>query len=77
MVGEDCLSPLEASSLLLRHMKEAWNHEMNASSDPESEFSSQQITVTVPASFSEDASRLTLEAASIAGYPEVSLLKSL
>ena len=75
VVGEDCLSPLEASSLLLRHMKEAWNHEMNASSDPESEFSSQQITVTVPASFSEDASRLTLEAASIAGYPEVSLLE--
>lgn len=64
------LSPVEACSALLNHLKESWNRE-----HPEHPFISQQVLVTVPASFDPSARQLILEAAAMAGYPEIVLLE--
>lgn len=64
------VSPLEACAKLLQHMREAWNAKM-----PDAPFNRQQILVTVPASFDPSARQLVLEAAEMAGYPEVVLLE--
>lgn len=64
------MSPLEACSELLLHMKEAWNFKK-----PQDPFTEQQILITVPASFDPSARQLVQEAAEIAGYPEVILLE--
>ncbi len=58
------ISPVEASRLLLAHMREAWDA-----------FDSHQVLVTVPASFDEVARELTLKAAEQAGYRDVILLE--
>jgi molecular chaperone DnaK (HSP70) len=58
------LSPVEVSSLYLKHLKQAWERAF-----PEAPFDKQEITITVPASFDEVAQLLTLRAASLAGYP--------
>jgi hypothetical protein len=63
------LSPVTASSLYLRHLRECWDRSM-AGDDPGARFNAQEIVVTVPASFDEVAQELTLEAAQGAGYPE-------
>jgi molecular chaperone DnaK (HSP70) len=63
--AEHKLSPVEASSLLLRHLKEQWNAQPQLP-----DFNNQLITITVPASFDEAAQALTLEAAQRADYPE-------
>ncbi len=68
------LSPIEASSKYLLHLKEAWNALM-AASKPESELEEQDITITVPASFDEVARALTLEAARAAGLQHITLLE--
>src|SRR5258708_2632041 len=44
------ISPLRASAIILSQLKEAWNSRF-AHSGPEFDFDSQDITVTVPASF--------------------------
>ncbi|MBC7659374.1 MAG: Hsp70 family protein [Chitinophagaceae bacterium] len=59
----DKLSPLEAESAILSHIKQTWD--VNFPSSPLSE---QIVIITVPASFDELAQRLTLEAAKLAGY---------
>lgn len=64
------MSPLEACSELLRHLREAWNSVMD-----DAPFSHQQVLITVPASFDPSARQLVLEASEIAGYPEVILLE--
>lgn len=64
------MSPLEACSELLRHLREAWDFSMT-----EAVFSNQEILITVPASFDPSARQLVLEAAEIAGYPQVILLE--
>lgn len=64
------MSPLEACSEILRHLSEAWNKGM-----PDAAFLKQQIFVTVPASFDPGARQLVLEAAELAGYPEITLLE--
>src|SRR6202035_5431096 len=64
------ISPLEASRLLLAHMRDAWNEK-----HPEEPFDSHQVLVTVPASFDEVARELTLKAAEQAGYRSVILLE--
>jgi molecular chaperone DnaK (HSP70) len=68
------ISPLEASARYLRHIREAWDAGM-AKGDSEAEFDSQEIILTVPASFDEIARCLTIEAARVAGYMQVTLLE--
>lgn len=64
------LSPLQACSELLLHIKHAWNSAM-----PDAPFNQQEILITVPASFDPSARQLVQEAAAMAGYPEVTLIE--
>ena len=66
----ESLTPIQASSLLLQHMKDCWNQRF-----PNDEFSNQQIIITVPASFDETARALTAEAIELAGIKNVALLE--
>lgn len=63
------LSPLEACSVILQHLREAWDHSMDAP------MKDQQVFITVPASFDPGARQLVEEAAHLAGYPQVILLE--
>jgi hypothetical protein len=67
---ETKMSPLDACSEILRHLREAWDHAF-----PENSFVEQKILVTVPASFDPSARQLVQEAAENAGYPEIVLLE--
>jgi molecular chaperone DnaK (HSP70) len=62
------LSPVAASTLLLRYLRDAWNEHFSAAGD-DCAFDAQALTITVPASFDAGAQRLTLDAAQAAGYP--------
>ncbi len=64
------LSPVAAQALVLRHVREAWDHE-----HPDDPLDEQEVFVTVPASFDEAARELTLQAAASAGFPPVVLLE--
>lgn len=64
------MSPLEACSEILRHLREAWNFART-----DAPFEEQSVLITVPASFDPSARQLVQEAAEIAGYPEVVLLE--
>ena len=59
-------SPLEASTLYLKHIKDAWNHTFSGE-EGESRLENQEILLTVPASFDPVARELTVEAAKSAG----------
>lgn len=72
--GDEKISPIEATSYYLKHIREAWNHLM-ARTDMDAEFEQQEIVLTVPASFDEIARRLTVEAAKQAGYIHLTLLE--
>jgi hypothetical protein len=63
-------SPVEASRRYLDHMRRAWESKM-----PGDPFTAQQLLVTVPASFDAVARELTLKAAELAGYQNVTLLE--
>lgn len=62
------LSPVQASALILAHLRSAWNARF-AAAGAAFAFDAQDITVTVPASFDAAAQRLTLAAAEQAGFP--------
>lgn len=64
------LSPVKASSLLLEHMRKAWNHK-----HPEAPLEEQEVVITVPASFDEVARALTANAAKEAGIERFTLLE--
>ncbi|HTL34518.1 MAG TPA: Hsp70 family protein [Kofleriaceae bacterium] len=64
------LSPINAQAQVLRHIREAWDHE-----HADAPFEEQEVLVTVPASFDEAARELTLQASVAAGYPPVVLLE--
>jgi molecular chaperone DnaK (HSP70) len=64
------VSPVAASASYLAHLAAAWNARF-----PQAPLERQQIVLTVPASFDEDARALTLEAAHMAGLPELRLLE--
>lgn len=64
------ISPLQACSELLRHMRLAWEKSM-----PQVPFKEQQILITVPASFDPRARQLVEEAAALAEYPAIILLE--
>lgn len=67
ILGDERLSPVEASARYLAHLRYAWDYKMAAHSEAYS-FKHQQIVITVPASFDEVASRLTLKAAELADF---------
>ncbi|MEZ0296238.1 MAG: hypothetical protein ACAI35_07265, partial [Candidatus Methylacidiphilales bacterium] len=63
------ISPIRAAALLLNYIQSAWDQKF-ASEGSGALFASQEITITVPASFDAAAQRLTLEAARSAGFPD-------
>jgi molecular chaperone DnaK (HSP70) len=64
------ISPLEASSVYLRHLRSAWD-----AAHPAEPLSEQEVLVTVPASFDEVARELTQKAAEDAGFRNLTLLE--
>ena len=66
-------SPIAVTSAYLKHIKDAWNHHVG---EDESEWlENQSVVITVPASFDEVARDLTVEAATKAGIPNITLLE--
>jgi DNA-K related protein/Hsp70 protein len=63
------LSPVEVSARFLAHMREAWDR---THAEPMAE---QEVVLTVPASFDEEARELTVQAAAEAGLPKLTLLE--
>ncbi len=68
------ISPIEASSRMLTHIRDAWNYSI-AAENPDFFLESQEIFLTVPASFDATARELTVRAAEIAGLSRVTLLE--
>lgn len=66
------LSPVEVSTRFLRAMREAWDKEQGPRFGPLSE---QDVVLTVPASFDEEARELTVKAAADAGITNLTLLE--
>jgi len=64
------VSPIAASASYLAHIRTVWGHQF-----PDAPLERQDIVITVPASFDEAARSLTLEAARLAGLPNVRLLE--
>ena len=64
------ISPVEASSEYLKHLRSAWDME-----HPDAPLAEQQVLVTVPASFDAIARDLTHRAGEAAGFPELTLLE--
>ncbi|HEX8687696.1 MAG TPA: Hsp70 family protein, partial [Pyrinomonadaceae bacterium] len=77
--GDKVCSPVAASARYLTHLRDAWNHSMAKGEDgrvrEELRFERQQIVLTVPASFDEEARELTVEAAREAGLEHLTLLE--
>jgi molecular chaperone DnaK (HSP70) len=70
------VSPLEATTLFLKHLCEAWNHRMvKDAASAGHRFEQQDVILTVPASFDAAARDLTVEAARAAGLEHVTLLE--
>ncbi len=72
------LSPVAASAAVLRHIRDAWNHEIAATAsgiDDTLRLEHQEILLTVPASFDAVARELTVKAAQMAGLIHVTLLE--
>ena len=68
------LSPVEASSQFLQYLRTVWDSG-EARKQGELAFAEQDVLLTVPASFDEEARELTRRAADQAGYPHVTLLE--
>lgn len=68
------VSPVEASTVYLRHLVDAWNRQM-AAENPEHTLQNQEVVLTVPASFDPAARELTVEAARAAGLEKITLLE--
>jgi hypothetical protein len=68
------LSPVEASSQFLQHLSKAWEGSASGK-QREVPLGEQDILLTVPASFDEEARELTRRAAEQAGYQHVTLLE--
>jgi uncharacterized protein DUF3731/Hsp70 protein len=71
---EQTCSPVEASARYLAHLRDAWNNTM-AGGDEDLRFERQDIVLTVPASFDEEARELTVKAARDAGFQKLTLLE--
>ncbi len=68
------MSPIEASSAVLQHIRDAWNYLM-AGDNPDFVIEKQEIYLTVPASFDAVARDLTVKAAEMAGLANITLLE--
>lgn len=68
------LSPVEAATFLLKHIKTAWNYQMS-SEDTSHILEHQRVFITVPASFDTAARELTVTAAKNAGIIDHILLE--
>jgi hypothetical protein len=68
------VSPVEASSRYLEHLRNAWDSQV-AKRKPDLALAEQEIFLTIPASFDEEARELTLRAAEQAGLKNVTLLE--
>ncbi|MBI3269378.1 MAG: Hsp70 family protein [Planctomycetes bacterium] len=64
------LSPVTAAARYLGHLRAAWNHAF-----PDHPLETQDVVLTVPASFDEVARELTAEAAVAAGLPRIVLIE--
>ena len=64
------ISPVDASSEYLKHLRAAWDNE-----HPDAPFDEQEVLVTVPASFDTIARELTQRAAEAAGYRNLTMLE--
>ncbi len=64
------LSPVEVSAKYITHMRQAWD-----AAHPAHPLAEQDIVLTVPASFDEEARELTVEAARLAGLDNLTLLE--
>src|SRR5215469_793463 len=67
------ISPVEASARYLMHLRDAWNGSIGA--DAETGFEHQEIVLTVPGSFDEEARELTVDAARRAKIENLTLLE--
>lgn len=77
-LGRQMISPVQASSFYLRHIRSAWDLAFAGISDRDGTpctLATQSVVVTVPASFDETARKLTLEAAEDAGLSRITLLE--
>jgi hypothetical protein len=68
------LSPVAASARYLHHLRQAWDRRF-AARLPALALDRQDVLITVPASFDEEARELTLRAAAEAGLARVTLLE--
>ena len=71
-------SPVEVTQAYLEHVKSAWDHTFRKLNDENGDaclLESQQVLITIPASFDETARELTIEAAERAGYKDITLLE--
>jgi molecular chaperone DnaK (HSP70) len=68
------VSPVEASTAYLSHLRDVWNHTI-AAKNPADRLEKQDVLLTVPASFDAVARALTVEAARAAGLENVTLLE--
>lgn len=69
-------SPVEASTRYLAHMRDAWNYTFAPDGETDqSRFELQEIILTVPASFDEEARELTVQAARDAEIKNLTLLE--
>ena len=64
------LSPVEASSLYLKHLRESWDHD-----HADAKLADQDVVITIPASFDEVAREFTIDAAKRAGLQRVTLIE--
>jgi molecular chaperone DnaK (HSP70) len=64
------MSPVEASSRYLKHLRDTWDAKY-----PKTPLSEQSIVLTVPASFDEEARALTVMAAKDAGLENLTLIE--
>ena len=67
------ISPVEASARYLMHLRDTWDGALG--SDAETRFEHQEIVLTVPGSFDEEARELTVEAARNARLENLTLLE--
>jgi molecular chaperone DnaK (HSP70) len=68
------VSPLDAATHHLKHLVDAWNHQI-AKDVAAHRLENQEIILTVPASFDAEARELTVEAARAAGIEKMTLLE--
>jgi Hsp70 protein len=68
------LSPVEASSQFLQYLRSVWDSS-EADEQQQLTLTEQDVLITVPASFDEEARELTRRAAEQAGYKHVTLLE--